>query len=387
MYAKKIDVGYLTTHVFPLEETKKAYDMMMEKSEPFIGILIEYDVKKDIRIESRVDIKASKGLKVSTITIGFLGAGSYAQSHLLPNLPNRKVALKGVVTTAGSSARSVAERFGFEFASTDASDVLGNDEINTVFIASRHDSHAGYVTDALRAGKNVFVEKPLCLNESELEEIGAIYQELGHDAPILMVGYNRRFAELAEMLKGRMGQGPMSMLYRVNAGKVPADSWVQDLEIGGGRITGEVCHFVDFLTWINGSLPVSVYAAVMKEPNNLNDVVTISLSYANGSIGNICYFANGDKGLPKERIEIHAHGNSAVLDDFKTGQFYMNGKKKEKKLLSQNKGQKTMITLFCEAILKGKEQPVPFAEILNTSLTTFKIGESIRTGKCLPVVL
>ncbi len=210
----------------------------------------------------------------------------------------------------------------------------------------------------------------------------------------LLDGKRCRAVELAKhwevtekTAKREMGQDPMSMLYRINAGNVPADSWIQDVEIGGGRIIGEVCHFVDFLTFINGSLPVSVYATAMKEPNNLNDVVTISLSYANGSIGNICYFANGDKGLAKERIEIHAHGNSAVLDDFKTVQFYMNGKKKEKKLLSQNKGQKAMITLFLDAILKGKEQPVPFAEILNASLTTFRIGESIRTGKCLPVVL
>ncbi len=189
------------------------------------------------------------------------------------------------MTATSTSSRSVADRFGFEYCAGDAAEIFENDAVNTVFIATRHDSHAEYVIEALKRGKNVFVEKPLCLNEDELAEIEELYNK---NSALLMVGYNRRFAELAKILKGRMGQGPMSMLYRVNAGKVPADSWIQDLEIGGGRIIGEVCHFVDFLTFINGSLPVSVYATAMKEPNNLNDVVTISLSYANGSIGNIC---------------------------------------------------------------------------------------------------
>ncbi|MGA1824622.1 MAG: Gfo/Idh/MocA family oxidoreductase [bacterium] len=169
------------------------------------------------------------------------------------------------------------------------------------------------------------------------------------------------------------------MIYRVNAEVIPADSWIQDPMIGGGRIIGEVCHFVDFLTFINGSLPVSVYATAMQEPNNLNDVINISLSFQNGSIGNIAYFSNGDKNIPKEQIEIYANGCTAILKDFKRIIIYAHGRKKTKKLLVQDKGQKEEVAQFIQAVRNGK-MPIPFEEIYRTSLTTFKILESIRTG-------
>ena len=187
------------------------------------------------------------------------------------------------------------------------------------------------------------------------------------------------------MIKKEFGEGRMSMIYRVNAGAIPPDFWIQDAEIGGGRIIGEVCHFVDFLTFINGSLPVSVYATAINDAHNLNDVLTVSLSYKNGSIGSISYFANGDKGLPKERVEIFANGCTAVLNDFKTLAMYARGKKKQKKLLSQNKGQQTEVTRFLGAILNGTGQVIPFEEIYSASLATFKIIESIRTGMCLTI--
>ena len=198
-----------------------------------------------------------------------------------------------------------------------------------------------------------------------------------------MVGYNRRFSPLTQTIKKEFGDGPTAMTYRVNAGSIPADSWIQDLKIGGGRIVGEVCHFVDFLTFINGSLPVSVFAVAMKSSNNLNDVLNISLTYRNGSIGTISYFANGDKGLSKERVEIFSNGGTAVLDDFKTLSIYSHGKKKYKKLLSQDKGQKTEVKRFIEAINEGSGEVIPFDELFNTSMITFKIIESIRTGQNL----
>ena len=253
----------------------------------------------------------------------------------------------------------------------------------------------------------MFVEKPLCLNEEELCQIVELLnsqmgkldgttnrqsndltnQRFNHltNSPILMVGYNRRFSQLAQMVKEKFREGPMSMLYRVNAGYIPADSWIQDTEFGGGRIIGEVCHFVDFLTFMNGSLPVTVYATAMNNPDNLNDVLNISLTYENGSIGTISYFANGDKSLPKERVEFYANGSTAVLDDFKTLAIYTDGKKKRKKLLSQNKGQKTEVKQFIEAILDGTGEVIPFEEIHSASLTTFRIIESIRTGECLRI--
>ena len=412
IYTKKIDVSYLTTHTFKLDDAPAAYDMMMAKSEPFMGILIEYDVTRKLE-RARIFVNPAPGTRhPAPVFIGFMGAGSYAQSHLLPNIPkNRNVRLKGVMTASGASSRSVAERYGFEFCTGNEKDILENGDINTIFIATRHDSHAEFVLKALKAGKHVFVEKPLCLNAKELEEIKLAAdphrqtQTEGEEfcpanggraktsvalrgdgifaQPILMVGYNRRFSPLARMIKERFGEGPMSMIYRINAGYIPSDSWIQDIEIGGGRIIGEVCHFVDFLTFMNGSLPVSVYATAMKDPDNLNDVLNVSLSYQNGSIGTICYFANGDKRLPKERVEIFANGCTAVLNDFKTLAMYAHGKKKQKKLLSQNKGQKMEVTRFLDAIIDGAGEVIPFEEIHSASLITFKIIESIRSGEPL----
>lgn len=388
IYTRKINVSYLTTHIFKLEEAPSAYDMILKRSEPSIGILIEYDTDKPVDRGLRITLK-TESPKSSAVAIGFIGAGSYAQSHLLPNIPkSEKVALKGVMTSTGASSRSVAERFGFRFSAGEDKDLLENDEINTIFIATRHDSHAQYVLKALKAGKHVFVEKPLCLSTGQLDEIADTYystRNANHSSLLLMVGYNRRFSPLAKMLKADLGEGPMAMTYRINAGNIPLDSWIQDREVGGGRIIGEVCHFVDFLTFMNGSLPVSVSAYAMSSPSNLRDTVQISLAYQNGSIGSISYFTNGDKGLPKERIEIYSSGCTAVLDDFKEAAVYSGGKSRKKKLMVQDKGQKEEVRLFIEAILNGQENVIPFEEMYSTSLVTFKIIESLQTGKAVTI--
>ncbi len=392
LYYGKIDVRYLTTHTFRLEQATDAYDMMMEKTEPFIGILIEYDLQNPFNpLSEPVYLeKMTPRQKELQAGVGFIGAGSYAQSHLLPNIPkDKQVALVGVMTTTGAGSRSVMDRFGFDFCSSSANDIIGNNKINTIFVASRHDSHATYLMQALQAGKHVFVEKPLCLTELELQMIVELFEvlpaQMNERMPLLMVGYNRRFAPFSELIRKELGTGPMAMLYRVNAGSIPADSWIQDPATGGGRIIGEVCHFVDYLTFLNGSLPASVYATAMTAPNNLLDTVTITLTYQNGSIGTICYFANGDKGCPKERLEIFANNCSVVLDDFKSVAIYARGKKKEQKLTSQDKGQAGCVHAFTQAVLTGSAPPVPYQELFNTSLVTFKILESITTGRTLPL--
>jgi polar amino acid transport system substrate-binding protein len=382
----KVDVSYLTTHVFKLEDAPRAYDMMLQKSEPYIGILIEYDTKKDFcSFPSRISLTPEiPTRKPGTVSIGFIGAGSYAQGHLLPNIPkSTDLVLRGVQTASGTGSRSVGERYGFEFCTGNEKDILENTEINTVFIATRHDSHAGYVLKALCAGKHVFVEKPLCLRETELEEIGSHYETASGALPLLMVGYNRRFSPFAQEVRKALGTGPLAMLYRINAGAIPKDSWIQDMDIGGGRIIGEVCHFVDFLTFLNGSMPVTVHAAAMQSPDALMDTLNVSLTYENGSIGTISYLANGDKSLPKEHVEIYGHGCTAVIDDFKALSIYSGGKKREKKFLSQDKGQKAEIKAFIDAIRQGTISPIPFEEIYNASMVTFKIMESIKTGNSL----
>jgi predicted dehydrogenase len=242
--------------------------------------------------------------------------------------------------------------------------------------------------EALKAGKHVFTEKPLCLSEEELNQIVEIYNPspaTHHPSPVLFVGYNRRFAPLIRKIKNEFGHGPMAMVYRVNAGAIPKESWIQDPEIGGGRIVGEVCHFVDTLSFLTGSLVVSVYANAMSESDKLNDTLNIALTFQDGSIGNISYLANGDKSLPKERIEVFAHGATAIIDDFKELTVYSGGRKTKKKLIAQEKGQKDEVKRFIEAIIKGSGSAglIQFEEIYNTSLVTFKIIESIRTGECI----
>jgi len=385
-----IDVGYLTTHIFSLDEVPAAYDMIIERSEPFIGILIEYDRTKEID-RNRINIAVPRVLSPgpADVSIGFIGAGSYAQSFLLPNIPRSKdVLFRGVMTISSTGSRSVADRFGFEFCTGNAEDILDNKDINTVFIATRHNTHGEYTIAALKAGKNVFVEKPLCLTDDELNEIRSFFasaQTSSVSCPHLMVGFNRRFSSLSRILRKNFPPGPMAMLYRVNAGFIPSSSWIQDPEVGGGRIRGEVCHFIDYLTWLNGSLPKTVFAAVMETPENLDDTLTINLLYENGSVGTILYCANGSRSLGKEYIEVHQNGCTAVLKDYKELDIYGEGKHYRKKLTSMDKGQKIEVAEFISAIKEGKPCPIPVVETINTTEVTFRVIESLRTGKAIAV--
>ena len=387
-----IDLNYLTSHVYKLEQASEAYELILSKSETVMGLLIEFESEKSLQREKLNLKQYSPKQNRLPIQIGFIGAGSYAQNYLLPILKKIKdVSLKGVMTATGTGARSVADRFGFDFCTDQDKDIFNDSEINTIFIATRHDSHAELVQKAIEAGKNVFVEKPLCMKEEELHQIikklkrpdTSKENKLNPNHPILMVGYNRRFSPLGRLLKDNFQDGPMAMTYRINAGRIPADSWIQDPSFGGGRIIGEVCHFVDFLTFINGSLPISVYAKTMKDSNELNDTINISITYENGSIGSISYFANGDTSMPKERCEIYANGCVAVLDDFKNLSIYANGKRTQKRHLLQDKGQKCEIDYFIESILTDPSKIIPLEEIINTSTVTFKIIESIQKGTCI----
>lgn len=389
IYCGQIDVNYLTTHTFALENAPRAYDMLLAKEEPFIGVLIEYDVSKDFsKAPSKIDLESAReGSGPDSVAMGFIGAGSYAQSHLLPNITKgNDFVLKGVLTSTGTGSRSVAERFGFEFCASSETDILENPGINTVFVATRHDSHAHYVLKALKASKHIFVEKPLCLRESELTEIAEFYWSLNAKrltVPVLMVGYNRRFSPLALEMKSVLGAGPMAVTYRINAGAIAADSWIQDPEVGGGRIIGEACHFIDFITFLTGALPLSINMMGMIQAGNLNDTMVLTLTYSDGSVGNICYFSNGDKSLPKEYVEAYSHGAAVVLNDFRTLSVYASGKKREKKLLTQDKGQKNEVGEFLRAVKEGRQSPISFKELYSSSLATFRAIESLRTGNTI----
>ncbi len=368
-----IDINYLTTHILPFENSPEAYTMILNKTEPYLGVVLKYNKAKEPVLNQNITI--NKPQKRGKVNIAFIGAGSYAQGNLLPNIPKSdEITKKGILTNTGATSKRVAERFGFEFCTDDENSLLKNNEIDTIFIATRHDSHAEYVLKALEAGKNVFVEKPICLTPTELTQISATYSGENH----VMIGFNRRYSQLSEVLKSKIGSGTMTINYRINAGKIPGDSWIQDMEIGGGRIIGEVCHFVDYLTWLNGSLPVKVYAKALADAEKHNDTLNIQIEFENGSIGTISYFANGPKSLPKEYIEVFHAGSAGVIDNFKTLKVY--GKKVFKKsLFNQDKGQSQMITKFVDSIRKGEPTPISFTEIEAVTKTCFAIIESLKT--------
>ena len=384
--SRQIDVDYLTTHVFPLAEAEKAYSLILDRSESFLGILLSYDAGQPL---CRDKIVTGKVKPAGAVTLAFVGAGSYAQGHLLPNISPKdgRVTLKGVLTASGSTSKRVAERFGFEFCTSEEKDIFSNDSINTVFIATRHDSHGEYVKKGLKAGKHIFVEKPLCLTEQELVNIEVDYLRLaqGGKPPLLMVGFNRRFSPLAQFLKEQMGSGPMSMIYRVNAGAIPVDNWIQHPQIGGGRVIGEVCHFIDFLVFMCGSLPFRVSATALPDDNHLNDVVNLNLEFADGSVGTIAYFSNGAKSLEKEYVEIYRGGTTGILRDFKEAEFHGGSKPVRKKLLNQDKGQKTMVDRFIHAVKNGESSPVSAEELFAVTRTTFKTLESLRCRESMSI--
>lgn len=371
----KIDLDFLTTHEFSFQEAPAAYDLILNKTEPYLGITLKYDTDK--RVENQ-KISTSNTPKTEKVNVAFIGAGSYAQGNLLPYLPD-SIGRKGVLTNTGTTSKRVAEKFKFEFCTAKEEDVFDNKDINTVFIATRHDSHAEYVLKALKNQKHVFVEKPICLKEEELEEIKAVYTGKQQ----VMVGFNRRFSPLSEMIKKKLGEGAMSMIYRINAGNIPSNTWIQDMEIGGGRILGEVCHFIDYLTWMNGSNPTKVFASALPDPDGNNDTLNINITFENGSTGVVAYYANGAKSLPKEYIEVFKSGAVGVLDNFKKAQIY-GGKKNKKKLLNQDKGQEVMVKRFIKSLETG-EALIPFDQLIAVTNACFAVLESLKTGNAVAV--
>ncbi|MCE7902079.1 MAG: oxidoreductase [Gammaproteobacteria bacterium PRO9] len=381
LHSGRIDASYLTSHRFAFDHATDAYDMIVKGETECLGVMLEYTPVTTVD-HGKVAVRPVAAAPLpGVIGVGFIGAGSYALGHLLPHISGaRNVALTGVMTASGNSSRGVAEKYGFGYATGDGQQVLDDAATNAVFIATRHESHGEYVLKALAAGKHVFVEKPLCVTEDELR---AIEHVVGQSAGgQLLVGLNRRFAPLAVQARIalRAGSAPMAMVYRVNAGQIPAGTWIQDPELGGGRIIGEACHFIDFMTWMNGSLPVSVHALSLRDPQQHDDTVTINLGFANGSIGTLNYFANGAKKLPKERVELYLSGQVAVIDDFRELTLYQGSKQTRDKRLGQDKGQGPMVQAFLGAVAAGGAPVVPFEEIRAVTAATFAAMRSLRSG-------
>ena len=378
---EKIHLNYLTTHEFAFRDAPQAYRMIVERSEPYLGIVLKYDT--DTRPRRTVIVRDS--MPTGKVGIAFIGAGSYAQGNLLPNLPkdDRDIVRCAVMTNSGTTSRRVAERFGFERCTSEVDEILGTEDVKAVLIATRHDSHAHYVQKSLESGKHVFVEKPLCLNLRELEDILEVQQL--RKSQQLMVGYNRRFASLAQELRARLGNAPMAMIYRVNAGEIAANNWIQDTSIGGGRIVGEACHFIDFLTFLCGSLPTLVHACAVPDPHGLNDTVNINLEFENGSIGTVSYISNGAKALAKEYVEVHQSGQSGILRDFKELKLYGNDKTYAKRLLSQDKGQAKMVEAFLKQVKSGGPPLMDIDEIARVAQVTFAVKDSLKTKQAFGI--
>jgi len=377
IHSGAININYLTTHEFAFDDAPKAFDLVVNKTEPFVGIALKYDVQKE---HNQKKIELTTTTKEGKINVSFIGAGSYAQGNLLPNIPQTdKIGRIGVLTNTGTTSKRVAEKFNFQHCTSSEADILNN-KTNTLFIATRHDSHAEYVLKGLETGKHIFVEKPLCLTTDELQRIVIARTKDEANSPQLMVGFNRRFSPLTQIIKKKLGSGPMTMIYRINAGNIAKDTWIQDMELGGGRIIGEACHFIDYLTFINGSLPQKISAQSLPDSNGLNDTVNIMVQFENGSTGIVAYYANGAKELTKEYIEIFSAGSTAILSDFKELKIYSKGKPFKKKLLNQDKGQKQMVEAFFSGLLETGEAPIPFGEIYAVTKAAFDVLESIKQG-------
>jgi len=389
----KLNLPSLVTHRFPMEQATRAYDLITGSTgETFLAALITYaGAESGIawNLSERIPV-AAVALSSGSIGLGVLGAGSFAQTTLLPALkviPG--ISFIGVCNATGPRSRNAAEKFGFSYCSNSERELLQDPKIKAVLIATRHNLHASMALAALRAGKSVFCEKPLCLNEGELAALVCASTE--QNAPLLMVGFNRRFAPMAVQMKQFLSEvhEPLAIHYRVNAGYIPVDHWVNDPEQGGGRILGEVCHFVDFLCFLAGACPIEVQAQTVGNPGQYSmDNVVASLQFANGTLGTISYLANGDKSASKERVEVFGGGSVAILEDFRRLELVRDGRKQiTHARWAQDKGHKAEMKAFVDALRGKTSPPIPFEQIVCSTLATLRLQNSCQAGQPLMVQL
>jgi predicted dehydrogenase/threonine dehydrogenase-like Zn-dependent dehydrogenase len=384
---EKLNVKALITHRFPVDQARGAYDLITGKAgEPSLGVLILYAGSADEsqHIEFETDRRAARA---GTVNIGWLGAGAFATDILIPAAKRVSgIGLVGVCTANGTHSRQAAEKFGFRYCTTDEHKIILDPDVNAVVISTRHHLHGAQVLAAMRSGKHVFCEKPLCLTEPELAEI---VHAATNTESLLTVGFNRRFAPMARRMKEflRGIQEPLSLHYRVNAGFITADHWVNDPEQGGGRILGEVCHFIDFLIFLAESQPVEVHTRSLSDTGQYSgENVVIAIQFFNGSQGTITYLANGDRSFSKERIEVFGGGAVAVLEDFRCLELVRHGRKQTMhSRLRQDKGHRAEWEAFAAAIKAGSESPIAMDDIVATTLTTFGALESKSTGQPIAI--
>lgn len=378
----RLNVQRLISHRFTLDQTSSAY-AVVGGSEPSLGIVLEYpsrDAKPDAVVrESTIRLAAHQmvaGTK-QPVSVAFIGSGNYATAVLIPAFKEAGARLGSVASNAGVSGVHAARKYDFEETTTDTAKLFDDSNIDALVITTRHNSHARFVLQALEAGKHVFVEKPLCLTLADLDEIEATHARLVEQgkAPLVMVGFNRRFAPQVQKIKTLLTgvNGPKAFVMTVNAGAISSDHWTQDSEVGGGRVIGEACHFIDLLRFLAGS-PIASYSRLAMDSAN-SDTVSMQLAFADGSIGVIHYFSNGCKAFPKERLEVFAAGRVLQLDNFrKLRGFAWTGFNKMN-LWRQDKGQNACAAAFIGAIRNGGASPIPFEEIAEVSRVTIELSK------------
>ncbi|HET6862923.1 MAG TPA: bi-domain-containing oxidoreductase [Pyrinomonadaceae bacterium] len=384
----RLSVDRLITHRFKIDEAERAYQLISGQiDEPYLGVLLKYD--PDAEVNRRIRLlpnSSSTPTSQQGVVIGLIGAGGYVPAMLLPHFKAEKAVFRVIATASGLSAHDVGRKFDFAEAVSSADEVLDDPDINLIVIGTRHDSHAELVQKALGRGKNVFVEKPLALNDQQLDRV--IEQAQASDR-VLLVGFNRRFSPLTIRAKEFFSNSgtPLSMVYRINAGRMPKEHWIHDPE-QGGRIIGEVCHFVDLMQYLTGSTPVSVFAESTAAKSDTivdADSVLITIRFADGSNGMIAYLGEGDRALPKERIEIFGGRKAFVLEDFLKATAYADGRAEEFTLRVQDKGQKAQVQAVCSCIVEGKPAPIALNELVSTTRTTFRIVDSLREKNLVSV--
>jgi predicted dehydrogenase/threonine dehydrogenase-like Zn-dependent dehydrogenase len=378
----QLNVKPLITHRFPIENAVQAYEVITgKKKEKFLGVLITYP-NRQLEVESRAIHFPLSTTKTGSLKLGVLGAGLFANSILLPAIKKvDEIELVGIASSGGLHAQHSGKKFGFQYATSSDDEIINDTNINTVAILTRHNTHTELAIKALKAGKHVFVEKPLAVDSKQLSAVIKVLATANHQ--LLTVGFNRRFAPLAQALSSFFyhRNEPMHIHYRVNAGLIPLNHWTQDPEIGGGRIIGEACHFVDFIAFLVGAAPLSVTAHALPDNGKYReDNISMTFTFPDGSIGIVDYLANGDKSFSKERIEVFCSGQIAVLDDFVSLQTVKDGKKKEIKG-AQNKGWVDEWKVLIKSIREGGEPPIPYEQLIGVTKSTFAVVESIQKNE------
>lgn len=378
----RVNVKPMISHIFKIEDALKAYELLLENpnKEEFTAVLLEYNPAKEHKPKVMLDSAHKESVKKDIINVGLIGSGNFATGTILPNLKKiNKINIRAIADIQGEKAKSAANKYQCQYATSDYMDILNDEKIDLVFIATRHNLHAKIAIEALKKEKNVHLEKPMALNLGQLKElIKAERLSSGR----LMVGFNRRFAPHTAQVKKLLTDisTPMMIYYRINAGYIPKESWLHDPEEGGGRIIGEVCHFVDLLQFLTNSFPEKVYASKISAHAPLieHDNVEISVEFTDGSRGTILYTSMGCKAAPKEYMEIFADEKVVVIDNFKTGKFYIKNKLKNMHRFKQDKGHHKEFETFAQSILNGETSPIPMKEQITATLVTFKILESLE---------